>query len=118
LVEFCPLSFLHRFAFVLPGSHVAWTHQTHQHSPNAIFEKNVTRLAKFARVICESLKFGTISHCFEDFDIPFFFLLGFGLSQLTSLQFIQYHVAGFYTPTIHKVHPTICGITAHATMPG
>jgi hypothetical protein len=30
----------------------------------------------------------------------FFFLLGFDLSWLTSLQFIKYHVAGFYKPTI------------------
>jgi len=29
----------------------------------------------------------------------FFFLLDFGLSRLTSLQFIQYHVAGFYKLT-------------------
>jgi hypothetical protein len=28
------------------------------------------------------------------------FLLDFGLSRLTSLQFIQYHVARFYKPTI------------------
>jgi hypothetical protein len=28
------------------------------------------------------------------------FFLDFGLSRLTSLQFIQYHVAGFYKPTI------------------
>jgi hypothetical protein len=39
------------------------TCQTRQHSPKAIFEKNVTRLAKFARVICESRKFGASSHC-------------------------------------------------------
>jgi hypothetical protein len=26
--------------------------------------------------------------------------MDFGLSRLTSLQFIQYHVAGFYKPTI------------------
>jgi hypothetical protein len=32
------------------------------------------------------------------FCILFFF--DFGLSRLTSLQFIQYHVAGFYKPTI------------------
>ena len=29
----------------------------------------------------------------------FLLLLGFGLSRLTSLQFIQYHVAGLYKPT-------------------
>ncbi len=29
----------------------------------------------------------------------YFFLLNFGLSWLTSSQFIQYHVAGFYKPT-------------------
>ena len=43
---------------------------------------------------------------------------GFGLSRLTSLQLIQYHVAGFISQPFLKVHPPICGITAHATMPG
>ncbi len=40
-------------------SRVARTRQTRRHSPKAIFEKNVTCLAKFARVTCESRKFGT-----------------------------------------------------------
>ncbi len=34
-----------------------------------------------------------------------FVLLDFGLSRLTSLQFIQYHVAGFYKPTIPQSSP-------------
>jgi len=38
--------------------------------------------------------------------IIFFFLLDFGLSRLTSLQFIQYHVAGFYKPTIPQSPPS------------
>jgi hypothetical protein len=32
--------------------------------------------------------------------------LDFGLSWLTSLQFIQYHVAGFYKPTIPQSPPS------------
>ena len=36
----------------------------------------------------------------------FFFLLEFGLSRLTSLQFIQYHVAGFYKLTIPQSPPS------------
>jgi hypothetical protein len=36
----------------------------------------------------------------------FFLLLDFGLSRLTSLQFIQYHVAGFYKPTIPQSPPS------------
>jgi hypothetical protein len=36
----------------------------------------------------------------------FFFLLEFGLSRLTSLQFIQYHVAGFYKLTILQSSPS------------
>jgi len=32
--------------------------------------------------------------------------LDFGLSRLTSLQFIQYHVAGFYKPTIPQSPPS------------
>jgi hypothetical protein len=36
----------------------------------------------------------------------FCFLLGFGLSRLTSLHFIQYHVAGFYKPTILQSPPS------------
>jgi len=34
------------------------------------------------------------------------FLLDFGLSRLTSLQLIQYHVAGFYKPTIPQSPPS------------
>ncbi len=36
----------------------------------------------------------------------FFFVLDFGLSWLTSLQFIQYNVAGFYKPTIPQSPPS------------
>jgi hypothetical protein len=36
----------------------------------------------------------------------FFFFLAFGISQLTSLQFILYHVAGFYNPTIPQSPPS------------
>jgi hypothetical protein len=39
--------------------------QTRRDSPKAIFEKNVTRLAKFARVIRNSRKFGASGHCLE-----------------------------------------------------
>ncbi len=42
---------------------VARTRQIRQHLPKAIYEKNVTRLAKFAPVICESREFGVSSHC-------------------------------------------------------
>jgi hypothetical protein len=36
----------------------------------------------------------------------FFLLLDFGLSWVTSLQFIQYHVAGFYKPIIPQSPPS------------
>ncbi len=36
----------------------------------------------------------------------YFLLLDFGLSRLTSLQFIQYYVAGFYMPTIPQSPPS------------
>jgi hypothetical protein len=36
----------------------------------------------------------------------FYFFLDFGLSRLTSLQFIQYHVAGLYKPTIPQSPPS------------
>ncbi len=36
----------------------------------------------------------------------FFFLSDFGLSWLTSLQFIQYNVAGFYKPSIPQSPPS------------
>jgi hypothetical protein len=42
---------------------LAKTCQTRRHSPNAIFEKNVTRLATFARVIRHSREFGASGHC-------------------------------------------------------
>ncbi len=38
--------------------------------------------------------------------VLFCFLLDFGLNPLTSLQFIQYHVAGFYKPTIPQSPPS------------
>ncbi len=61
-------------------SRVAWTRQTCQHSPNhlpstrqtpqtrrhspkAIYEKKMTRRAKFARVVCDSHEFGASGHC-------------------------------------------------------
>jgi hypothetical protein len=43
---------------------------------------------------------------FSLFFFFFFFLLDFGLSRLTSLQFIQHHVAGFYKPTIPQSPPS------------
>ncbi len=53
-----------------------------------------------------------------DFSFKITLFLDFDLSQLTSLQFIMYHVAGFYKPTVLKVHPPFCRIPAYATMPG
>jgi len=41
--------------------------------------------------------------CFHTLE---YFFLDFGLSWLTSLQFIQYHVAGFYKPTIPQSPPS------------
>jgi hypothetical protein len=43
----------------------ARTRQTRQHSPKAIFEKNVTRLDTFARVMSESREFGASGHCLK-----------------------------------------------------
>jgi hypothetical protein len=42
---------------------ICGTHQTQPNLPKAIFEKNVTRLAKFERVIHDSREFGASSHC-------------------------------------------------------
>jgi hypothetical protein len=39
-------------------------------------------------------------------NFKFLFFGGVGLSRLTSLQFIQYHVAGFYKPTIPQSPPS------------
>ncbi len=59
-------------------SRVARTRQTRGHSPKAIFEKNVTRLDTFARVIRHSREFGASGHClvliqtvkqFQTFDV-------------------------------------------------
>ncbi len=44
-------------------SYFAWTRQTRPHSPKGFFEKNVTRLDTFARVIRHSGKFGASGHC-------------------------------------------------------
>ena len=37
--------------------------QTRRHLPKAIFEKNVTRLDKFTRVMSKSREFGASGHC-------------------------------------------------------
>ena len=54
-------------------SHVAKTRQTRRHSPKAIFEKNVTRLDTFARVIPHFHKFGASGPCLL---FPHYFSLG------------------------------------------
>ncbi len=41
-----------------------------------------------------------------DFAFSLFFWLDFGLCWLTSLQFIQYHIAGFYKQTIPQSPPS------------
>ncbi len=43
--------------------HLPSTRQTRRHSPKTIFEKNVTRLATFARVIRHSREFGASGNC-------------------------------------------------------
>ncbi len=48
---------------------ICGTRQTRPHSPKAIFEKNVTRIAKFARVIRDSREFGASSHCLRFFTL-------------------------------------------------
>ncbi len=60
-------------------SRVARTRQTGGHSPKAIFEKNVTRLDTFARVIRHSREFGASGHCLVFFQIFISFLLGGGV---------------------------------------
>ena len=40
------------------------------------------------------------------FYLSIFFFFDFGLSGLTNLQYIQYHVAGFYKPTIPQSPPS------------
>ncbi len=60
---------------------------------------------------------------FENWLIHFFLLLlDFGLSRLTSLQFIQNHVAGFYKPTNPQSPPShlqdysICQVSVFSTI--
>jgi hypothetical protein len=49
----------------------------------------------------------------------FFFFFGFW-SWLADKLFISSfsYEAGFYKPTVLKLHPPLCRITAHATVPG
>ncbi len=44
-------------------NHLPNTRQTRRYSPKTIFEKNVTRLATFAQVICHSREFGASGNC-------------------------------------------------------
>ena len=49
----------------------------------------------------------------------FLLLLGFGRSHLKSFMFIILsYEARYLRRTVHKVHPLIIRITAHATIPG
>jgi hypothetical protein len=47
----------------------------------------------------------------------FCFFLEFGPGKRTCFNFILSYEAGFYKPTILKLHPPLCRITAHATVP-
>ena len=49
--------------YLIMGQDLASTRQTRRHSPKAIFEKNVTRLDTFARVIRHFREFGASGHC-------------------------------------------------------
>ena len=49
--------------------------------------------------------------------IIFFWLYDFCTGQQTSFMFILRYEAGFYKPTIFKVHLPISRVTAYATMP-
>jgi hypothetical protein len=48
--------------------------------------------------------------------VPFF--VGVWSWLADKLHFILSYEAGFYKPTVLKVHPPFCRITAYATMPG
>jgi hypothetical protein len=48
----------------------------------------------------------------------FFFFAGIRSWLADKLHFILCYEAGFYNPTVLKVHPAFCRITAYATMPG
>jgi hypothetical protein len=47
-----------------------------------------------------------------------FFFVGLWSWSADKLHFTHSYEAGFYKPTVLKVHPPICRITAYATMPG
>jgi hypothetical protein len=47
-----------------------------------------------------------------------FFCVGIWSLAADKLHFILSYEAGFYKPTVLKVHPPFCRITAYATMPG
>ena len=49
--------------YLIMGQDLASTRQTRRHSPKAIFEKNVTRLDIFARVIRHFCEFGASGLC-------------------------------------------------------
>jgi hypothetical protein len=65
------------------------------------------------RIRADDKKFTTAQHAASSWN---FFFPGFGLSRLTSLQFIQYYVAGFYKPTIPQSPPS--HLRDYRTMPG
>ena len=64
------------------------------------------RTRKRDPVARKNLEHSQFTHLSSEHKSWEFFLLGFGLSRLTSLQFIQYHVAGFYKPCILHSPPS------------
>ena len=60
-------------------------------------------------------KLELLAVCYCDYNM--FFFVGIWSWLADKLDFILSYVAGFYKPTILKVLPPFCRITAYATMP-
>jgi hypothetical protein len=85
-------------------SHVVRTRQTRRHSPKAIFEKNVTRLDTFARVICHFHEFGASGHCLKNSQN----YSEHGLWQIpTNSKFLTFKLNIFYLSDVNPGHAAI-----------
>ncbi len=79
------------------------------HSVNVISSEVVPKWSHEAGLLCRYLYWYSPSTGDKNKIIIlllFFFFLDFGLSWLTRLHFIQYHVAGFYKPNIPQSPPS------------
>ena len=73
---------------------------------NRLFHTEKNSFIRSATIKLSYILLGVVPCVAWDIFFFLFLTLDFCLSRLTNLQFIQYHVAGFYKPTIPQSPPS------------